>query len=975
ATGIKLADSTVAGDTMSAKADFVKAAVIAACSKRQHRTASIRTISLAPVRNADMPREMDSLCDSIGRLLERQLIQSPDITVLERERLEEINSERKLSTTTPSSDLLSALTLMELELGKSSIDSEIKATLFLSDGSGGAISKISLAGSQTNVPGLVDQLLNSVTKHLAVAPVERKLDREREASYFNREAQFLKTHNYLVRALAAAEAAYALEPEKELYQESLAACLFDVAMTLLQAAPVASADRDHPLPVPPELLRSIRLINRALSIHKMNIMGYLNPASRFEGGPDAETRELFETLQRQWRDELLSNSRITVVRDLNEFQQIVYWANLDVLPDLQYVSPTAHEWTTGSIEVISRWLEFSKTNLPFWDMQAGPPYHGGNGTTAPVNQLLGFPFLCTLVRDPYATSPLARWTLSADDYARWNELYESMQHHPLPVVQLYGKIGRLAVELRSTAVPTNEVIPRVESIVESAKQILKGLPPDSAKSQRILYYQAAIDAIEAAPVEYLDTQKRRALYDRLFTFMLSQRELTELVVARATQDFSGMYPVQPEQLVAGNNPGRAPTSHAAARLRNLEHVKALLDSADVRLLDSHREEFQEHLAKIRRTLAQPGSQVEQPKPWTEARLVFELRDGLERIDEAIVQDNVTYFVGLGRKEGRGFIQLVRLSISNGQIQMLGQAQHEWDEISNLGAVITGTCAQDGNIFVGTRRDGVFVFPANGGSPQHLTTTNGLPSNWVRSLACLENKLFLGLGEHEGFLVVYDLKEQHCNVIASSRRKEKRSPFDDTTPPFAVHSMRSDPLRQRIIALITAPTSPELAGLWQINPDSGELKQILKLAGEAWLLPNFVSPIRNNRLLLHDWGSRCIIDFDLRNDQAKLLYAGSPYGSFHSLQPAKETARVWINRSGPFLVVDGSVWTGEDFGRFSRDLPKGESFPALPGEKLPRLAGCMSGLEMVGNGRQVLVVQKTKVWLLTLPKESARNSTP
>ena len=44
--------------------------------------------------DVDLPRDMDAFCDSVGLLLERGLAASPDLAVLERRRLHQVNRER-----------------------------------------------------------------------------------------------------------------------------------------------------------------------------------------------------------------------------------------------------------------------------------------------------------------------------------------------------------------------------------------------------------------------------------------------------------------------------------------------------------------------------------------------------------------------------------------------------------------------------------------------------------------------------------------------------------------------------------------------------------------------------------------------------------------------------------------------------------------------------------------------------------------
>ena len=56
-------------------------------AKSQRSSQDLHTVGLLSVRNADLPRLSDCICDSVRLLLERELTASPGIAVLERRRL------------------------------------------------------------------------------------------------------------------------------------------------------------------------------------------------------------------------------------------------------------------------------------------------------------------------------------------------------------------------------------------------------------------------------------------------------------------------------------------------------------------------------------------------------------------------------------------------------------------------------------------------------------------------------------------------------------------------------------------------------------------------------------------------------------------------------------------------------------------------------------------------------------------------
>src|SRR6185369_1173161 len=72
-----------------AQADAIAAGVDRARSKLV-APLHAKTICLLAVRNADLPRKSDGMCSAVAMLLERRLLDSNDVRLLERKRLEGI---------------------------------------------------------------------------------------------------------------------------------------------------------------------------------------------------------------------------------------------------------------------------------------------------------------------------------------------------------------------------------------------------------------------------------------------------------------------------------------------------------------------------------------------------------------------------------------------------------------------------------------------------------------------------------------------------------------------------------------------------------------------------------------------------------------------------------------------------------------------------------------------------------------------
>ena len=137
ASGVVLGDSVLPGTNIEQAAVEVDAAVKAGCEKWQRPVGGLTTVCVLPVRNADLPREFDGLCQSVGSILQRQLVQSPSLAILDRQHLENVNKERLLPAGVQTNQLLPSLVLIELEISRGRMTNGLSATAVLS-GSGGA---------------------------------------------------------------------------------------------------------------------------------------------------------------------------------------------------------------------------------------------------------------------------------------------------------------------------------------------------------------------------------------------------------------------------------------------------------------------------------------------------------------------------------------------------------------------------------------------------------------------------------------------------------------------------------------------------------------------------------------------------------------------------------------------------------------------------------------------------------------------
>jgi hypothetical protein len=108
----------------------IRSSVEAATAKYRAAPNVKKTISVVAVRNVDLPASRETFCRGIGRLLERRLVGSPNVTLLERHSLERVRRERAVSPEAPANALLASLQMVELEIARDG-DDRLKATAIL----------------------------------------------------------------------------------------------------------------------------------------------------------------------------------------------------------------------------------------------------------------------------------------------------------------------------------------------------------------------------------------------------------------------------------------------------------------------------------------------------------------------------------------------------------------------------------------------------------------------------------------------------------------------------------------------------------------------------------------------------------------------------------------------------------------------------------------------------------------------------
>ena len=157
-TGVRLRESPLSPNIDKASqqlTEFVKASV----RKRRQIGRESKAIGFVSMRNADLPRDWDTRCQAIGRLLERRVLETDGITVLERHRLENVTREQALAVEGPERDLWASVVLIDLQVGRGSTAGSLKLSAQLKTIAGQVLKTLSVECAVATPDFAADKML------------------------------------------------------------------------------------------------------------------------------------------------------------------------------------------------------------------------------------------------------------------------------------------------------------------------------------------------------------------------------------------------------------------------------------------------------------------------------------------------------------------------------------------------------------------------------------------------------------------------------------------------------------------------------------------------------------------------------------------------------------------------------------------------------------------------------------------------
>ncbi|MHC4706137.1 MAG: hypothetical protein ACYS8I_03500 [Planctomycetota bacterium] len=858
-------------------------------------------------------------------------------------------------------DLLASLVIIELDIGRSQNNAGYRATAFLSDSTGRSLGKCECEAS--SAADLAVKMSQRVLESVKKRPVDSPVNRAQEATRFLAEANFRLGHNNIASALIAAESAYALNPDQQEIQKMLASCLIIRGLDMLDPGKelwwyanypenpdLSNDDLESALNL---FIRAFEMHYRFLKQHEINTINamtnrdrFLRSLDRYEDWAAAnatkmviengtpEIKRLYESFRRAHFDivyQKIEDKALLTEKHPRAFGHYAseVWATFSSFHFMSLFH-NSQEYCDVVQRIMDSWIGVAASMSPEY-------------VDARLFEVISSYFSLP-IRDQFR-----RWELTEDEVLKLRKKLVVLEERLNPVAQLLARSTQIAAESKAGKLTPEERLIRVKDLWRQAQQVMDNLDENRSDRNYGLNRRACYDAIDIAfemGLWWRDSPENFEFWLDFCEQMSGRGDVTYDIAQDIKNQIYHSQQGYPRLICI------------------VEDFLTFLDSPeckDFRLKDVIRTwlfEARETIRKTNPSLVKSEKKV----PWNKIHKLIDVdeHEGLQWICMPILRNRIVYALGL-RRTGKGFfLEVLRISLDSGAIETMNSmpfdAKGRWDYPNN---VIGDVEFYDDSIHVATRNTGIYVFPCDGSPAHQIDKASGLPSNSTGVIACLDGKLYAQAGDATGaYLVAVDLNGNNIRILASSRRKQQLSPFDDSKP-FSNRYMISDPKRSKILTMIDSPEP--VAGLWEMNPKTEVFHRRAKLyypynRGFKW-----GSSIRNNSILLA--GSNWVLRYDLEHDKITWIWGYRFYSSHGSQAKERNLIEGYFNIGYPYLFWDGYLWSADHFSRISIADKKHELFGTL-GRSKPREYGSSWCLEVVEDTEEILYGHRYGLWLLS-----------
>jgi WD40 repeat protein len=968
ATGLKLVDAGFSAADLELQARQVAAAVRTAAARWQAGPGNLKTVCFVAVRNADLPPGMERFVQTLAAMLERELLGS-GVALLERKRLDLVNKEKGLAEDAATRRLLASLTLVEMDVGHARQGEGIRATITLRDNAGRELHRITQEVADPNGAGLLAPLAQKVGEALKTAPANARENRNRESRHFQHEAQILWKHKYYLQALRAAEAAFALKQSDDA-RLLLTEYLLAYATELVHPGGIrtlAYGTADYPVAADTlrealtDARRALQLIDAArASLPDRNdtweIYQRVEPfavtdAQRFffnklpylritpagsEAQADYEEFRLFCVRRIVARCYEAADGAARDPKALDRYTS----AMVAAVENITRAAPSGIEYSKAMHDLAVKWLELARGYTPSEISLASASAFGG--------------FLDRI----YQQNLIPTKPAGAQAEEALDALARAVKNQH-PVVRLYATHYQLRLQAKVGKLSREAAIGRHQDMLAEGRYLIDNPPPGvPADKFRITMYHLLNNAIGTLYLHKSGAAVIREDFE-LCDFMLARNDVVEEVINSAV----GYGSPQPELNLKA--------------LQIIDRALQVTDSPTRRLFADSPERFKFQVKEARRKVAAKLPDAARAGiPWDLARQQTSSSElGATVLLPGLVHDGQFYFFAGGEdpKTKNRLLTLVRMSAEGGPVKKLGSTLVSVDNPpppSRYHAFwygpwpyITSTAVAGDRIYAGTMTDGILVFPLAGGNPTRIGEKEGLPARQVHRLAVVDETLVASL--EGGYIVACDLAGGTCRTVASSRRGEMLSPFDNSSP-FTLAALAADPERHRVLFTLSLPAANDpRGGLWEFEVKARRFRKVQAHVSGTW------SEVSKGRIYLYQSDvlrSRpdVLLAYELAEDRFTLLNGQAP-AEYGALKSAEAPADLSVLFPGKGLLHRCYFWQVYPFGRHTLDEKKEDYFPSPRDNSFMYGFSAMVSLRPAG-ARELLVGDYSGLYLLRFKKD-------
>ncbi len=952
AHGLRLLDEVVGSGDASELAEALAEGVNHAVEKWKLPAGEAVAIALMSVRNVDLPKGRSAECESLGVLLERRLMGSPDIVVVERKRLDSLNRDREITMDRTEDRLLSAPVLLDLDIRQYGKEGGLQATAILSEPQGAELG--SVHAEEETLLALAAKLSADILKLLKQRDALLPIDSALESARFFRMACFWKARGRYDLGLAAAEAAYALDPARATMQVLLANALFAMAnatrdedrstslayaargIALLRCESGASVISD------PEQATQLRVL---AADNDSFLRGYGGSISkqRIEKPFSREEAENYVEFCDHW----LAQSPFSPEADIAPSGWNLMWF-VDCY--FEYFPDPASAWRVLA-EQTKRWSREQKGK--------DPPRIPG----LLLGRLIG--------RRDSGQHPS-----SADVYRIRSDLWAFFESHEDPLLRLYGRYGCIIDEARLGKAEEGGTDAASQRFLNDLYADLLAKPEDQGIFREQIYELAQfVVQRDDLHVGAGEAQRQEAMRKQIMGLIDLFRVMLKSGDVR--RDVHSMI-----QLLLLNY----------CSLESRPSIDGYLDELEASMVEAENKPpadmaswEQEEIQTFREWIRERRTPQKRNLPPAAANLSLvpvemrRLRGHVYGSETFVGDREGAYVLSANREPCRLFLQQCMPgtgeAISLGLVELNGT-----DCIESIKDGVADVCLSHRDVVIAVQDEGVFLFNRTSTSVEALHETTTLPVTHPLSVGILDQKLYVGTDD--GYLASIDMDTHEGELLIAAVRKEKKSPFDDG-PPVHISAIFPDAARGRIVFVASVMAAKgdlgngvesDLCGIWEYHPDKAEFKQLIEWTHRSGHL-KWGEMVQDNAFVLCDiWG--LVLRFDMESNTLDVLSHGGNGPGIYAQQLSRRAGLYNLPPgvlpvlqrnaaiSPPFMARGEWLWTAEPWGKLSMKTYQWEELPPIrmPDGEVKSLRP-LAGMLPIDN-HQALLAEWNQLWLLT-----------